>query len=226
MVACAPAAADDNEHSARDGGVVDARTLQVQEQADELFQRRDFQRAYFIYRNELAPIGDKYAQYTLGFMYLTGTGVPEDRVMASAWYRLAAERKWPQLVEVRDELLAQFDDVELAQSDREYRALRRELSDIVLYLRLAQRDYEAIAEGMTGSRIGGPNSAITIVRPGDGKSMSADVWHQQLRRSLQKNLDRVTTILDVPRLDASLTEDELDGLEQQVMEYVENIDDR
>ena len=71
---------------------ITSKTLQVQQQAEEVFERTDYKRAFFIYRNELAPIGDKYGQYMVGYMYLTGKGVEEDIVAASAWYRLAAER--------------------------------------------------------------------------------------------------------------------------------------
>ena len=62
-------------------------TLRVQQKAEALFERGNYERAYFIYRNELAPIGDKYAQYMLGYMHLTGKGATEDRVAATAWYR-------------------------------------------------------------------------------------------------------------------------------------------
>ena len=226
VAACLAAPARAGEFAIRDGGVVDAKTLLVQEKAEELFQRGDFDRAYFIYRNELAPIGDKYAQYMLGFMTLTGSGVSEDAVMASAWYRLAAERNVPEFVEVRDQLLARMDDVDLARSDVEYRALRRELSDIVLYMRLARRDHEALDEGSIGSRIGGPSSAVTIVRPGEQGSMSGDAYQQQLRRSLRRNLDRITSILGIRSLDVNLSDDDLDDLERQVLAYVDQVDDR
>ena len=69
-----------------------AKTISVQNKAEQLFEERNYDRAFFIYRNELAPIGDKYSQYMVGFMYLTGKGVEPSRVMATAWYRLAAER--------------------------------------------------------------------------------------------------------------------------------------
>ncbi len=54
----------------------------MQRKVDQLFERGDYERAYFIYRNELAPAGDKYAQYMVGFMHLTGMGIDEDPVAA------------------------------------------------------------------------------------------------------------------------------------------------
>ena len=44
----------------------DSRTLGLQRKVDELYERGEFDRAYFIYRNDLAPVGDKYAQYMVG----------------------------------------------------------------------------------------------------------------------------------------------------------------
>jgi len=40
----------------------------------------------------LADAGDAFAQYSLGAMYDTGEGVPEDDAEAVRWFRLAAEQ--------------------------------------------------------------------------------------------------------------------------------------
>ena len=39
-----------------------------------------------------ANAGDADAQFSLGYMYETGEGVPQDAVEAVAWYRRAAEQ--------------------------------------------------------------------------------------------------------------------------------------
>ncbi len=39
-----------------------------------------------------AEQGDVYAQYSLGWMYAEGLGVPQDHTEAARWYRLAAEQ--------------------------------------------------------------------------------------------------------------------------------------
>ena len=61
------------------GGDLDHATLRVQERVEELYVSGAYERAHFIYRNELAPRGDKYAQYMIGYMHFTGAGVPEER---------------------------------------------------------------------------------------------------------------------------------------------------
>ena len=52
------------------GDTPDQRTLRVQERVEELYEAGDFDRALLIYRDDLAPLGDKYAQYMVGFMHL------------------------------------------------------------------------------------------------------------------------------------------------------------
>ena len=43
-----------------------------------------------------AEVGQPEAQYTLGWMYENGLGVPEDDAEAVAWFHLAAEQGQPQ----------------------------------------------------------------------------------------------------------------------------------
>jgi TPR repeat protein len=133
-----PAVADENFP----GQEPDRQTLRTQEKADSLFEKGEYDRAMFIYREELAPRGDKYAQYMIGFMYLTGKGVPQDVAQASAWYRLAAERGQDVFVGARDELLAVFDENSRPFSDQAYRELRRELSDVALLSELIRADLQ------------------------------------------------------------------------------------
>jgi hypothetical protein len=207
---------------------LDSKTLSVQAKAEELFDRGDFRRAHVIYLNDLAPIGDKYAQYMLGFMSLSGLGVEQDPVLASAWYRLAAERGEPtQFVRIRDELLGNLDEVDRERSDQVYRSLRRDYSDVAISMREAREAFEDLEQVTTGSRIGGsPSSAVTIVEPRAG-SQSGDALIYRTQQRMQRHLDNVTATLGVTRLSAeSLTAGELSSLENQVQEYVERLDKR
>ena len=86
VVLCAAAGAQD--YKPFPGKVTDSRTLAMQERVEELYVAGNFDRAFFIYENELAPIGDKYAQYMVGFMHLNAQAVPQNKARALAWYRL------------------------------------------------------------------------------------------------------------------------------------------
>ena len=204
------------------------KTLSVQAKAEELFVREEYRRAYTIYLNDLAPIGDKYAQYMLGYMSLSGLGVEEDSVLASAWYRLAAERGEPgEFVAVRDDLLSNFDAVDRERSDQIYLGLRRDYCDIAISMRAAREEFEDLAQGMTGSRLGSTSSAVVIVEPRTGSSLSADALIRGSQRRMQAHLDNVTATLGVERIDAkSATAGELAYLEELVQDYLQRTDAR
>jgi len=227
IAALAPAAAVHAQQSpAYPGYQLDARTLNVQAKAEESFESEDYDRAHFIYLNDLAPIGDKYAQYMLGFMSLNGLGVAEDPVLASAWYRLAAERNGPQFVNVRDDLLRRLDAVDLGRSDEIYLRLRREYSDIVIAMREARKNFEDLSTIATGSRLGSPSAAVTIVRPRAGSSMSGDAYYRDVHRRMQEHLDHVTAVLGIERIEGDISAAELASLEERVRDYVARVDDR
>ncbi|HSN51599.1 MAG TPA: hypothetical protein VLS87_03640, partial [Woeseiaceae bacterium] len=185
-----------------------------------------YRRAHVIYLNDLAPIGDKYAQYMLGFMSLSGFGVEQDHVLASAWYRLAAERGEPEeFVAIRDELLAQLDAVDRQRSDAIFLRLRGKYSDIAISMREAREAFGDLAQVTTGSRLGNsPASAVTIVEPRAGSSMSGDAHIYRTQRRMQDHLDYVTARLGIDRLDAeTVTASTLSDLEVRVQEYVSQL---
>lgn len=208
------------------GGVADPETLNIQGKAEELFDRGDYRRAFFIYRNELAPIGDKYAQYMLGYMSLMGLGVEQDPIVASAWFRVAAERNTAELVAVRDELLDKFDDTDISRSDAAYVGLRKTYSDIAVRMQLVRRYYEMLQGDVTGSRLGRSAAPVAVVRPGEGYSQSVEAYFREVERHMQSQLDLITEALGVDSVEYSLGEDELESLEAQVALHVNQVDDR
>ena len=68
------------------------RTLSTQERVEKMYEAGEYNRALLIYEKDLAPLGDKYAQYMVGYMHLNAKGIPQDKVTALAWYRSAASR--------------------------------------------------------------------------------------------------------------------------------------
>lgn len=216
------------DFSSSGGYVRDSNTLSVQRKAEELFEREDFKRAHFIYLNELVPIGDKYAQYMVGFMTLTGLGVREDPVYASAWYRLAAERDTAEFIAVREDLIRRLDSIEMERSDELYLRLRHEFSDIAIRMREVREDFELLhgGGGPTGSRSGISSSPVIIVKPGDGSGVSMDAYYRQIRLRMQGHLNFIAKTLEIERVDADITEGEVEELEALVMAYVARIDDR
>ncbi len=206
------------------GFEVDLKTLRVQELAERVYERTEYERAFFIYRNELAPIGDKYAQYMVGFMYLNGKGVEEDRVAASAWYRLAAERDIKEFIGVRDQVMRSLDDAQRAESDRQYIELRRQYGDLVLMAQEIRDDYEILRQ-RTGSRLGGGGSPVTVLQMNQGgASTSADVYYARIERRIQARLDYIAEHTEIEITDLHIETVDVDEIEQKIADQVSRLD--
>jgi hypothetical protein len=198
---------------------LDNATLAVQNQAEEVYERTDYKRAFFIYRNELVPIGDKYGQYMVGFMYLTGKGVAEDRVMASAWYRLAAERGTKEFMRARDQVMKTLSDEQRAESDEIFIALRKEFGDLALLTRAIREDYETLRK-RTGSRVGGDTSPVTIIDMNEANGVhSASVDYARIERQMKSRLAYIARHAEIGIIDLD-SEDvasaDIDAIERKV----------
>ncbi len=206
-------------------GPIDSKTLRFQSKAETLYERGDFKRALFIYKEELAKTGDKYAQYMTGYMYLMGQGATSDPVLASAWYRLAAERRAPEFIAVRDKLLRTMNDEQRARSDALYVELRKEFSDVVLIMKLLLSDLKRLDARTTGSRLGGSSSPVMIIDPQTGIPISAAHYESRIRDIAQTRLDFVTARLDIDDLDADLSRDQINALWERINDYLTVVDE-
>ena len=205
------------------GAVVDARTLRVQEKVEELFASGDYRRALFIYKNELAPIGDKYAQYMLGYMYLTGAGVEQDYVLASVWYRLAAERGKAEFVGVRDELLGALPQADVGRSDEIYRQLRKRYSDVAVIFEQVKADIRALTT-RTGSRLHDNSRSLTVVNPTQRSARPGDSYYQQTRLRFEAGLSFLGDKLDIDDLAGEPEDVNVARLRAHVEAYLERMD--
>jgi len=202
------------ESSSLPNASINARTLRVQDKAEEIYERTDYKRAFFIYRNELATIGDKYGQYMVGFMYLAGKGVPEDRVAASAWYRLAAERGTKEFVQVRDGLVKALDAEQKARSDRLFIELRKEYGDLAILMEAVRADY-ALLQQRTGSRLAAGTSPMLIMDPNAGSTKSGAQYYGEIEQRMQARLEFIAAqtkieIIDINKMNLSTLESRVD----------------
>ena len=201
-------------------------TLRLHEKAERLYRDGHWDRAYFIYVNELAAIGDKYAQYMAGYMSLTGKGVSQDAITASAWYRLAAERGSQEFVAVRDKLLAAMSEPDREKSDAAYLALRREYSDLVLVLRYLREEREFLKAKPPGFRLTGDLSSVTVVDPATGTKVTRSEYMRRIDSRMQSRLDFITSMLDIEDADPDMSDEAFEELAAKVDEYLEVINDR
>lgn len=203
----------------------DSRTLTVQRKVDQLFERGEFERAYFIYRNELVPAGDKYAQYMVGFMHLMGMGVDEDSVIASAWYRLAAERGTPEFVAVRDQLMHDLEAAERQRSDRLYMELRRQYHDLAVLLTSIKRNLRQVAS-FTGSRLRSESDSVTVIGSGmpHSRQFTSD-YHTRTQRQLEQDLTTLAKIGGFPSIETDPAKVDIDEIERLVTARIESATD-
>ena len=201
-------------------------TLRLHEQAEDLYRNGHWQRAYFIYVNELAAVGDKYAQYMAGYMWLNGKGVPRDEVQASAWYRLAAERGSPEFVEVRDQLLESMSEADREASDADFIGLRQKYSDLVLAMAHAREERELLVTSSTGSRLASNSSSVMIIDPRSGITMTRSQYFGRLESRIRLRLDFITRTLGIEPVEPDLSDREVEALAAKVDDYLQVINDR
>lgn len=176
---------------------INMETLRVQEKAEALFDQGNYKRAFFIYRNELVPIGDKYSQYMVGYMYLAGQGTEEDRVAATAWYRLAAERGTPEFVTARDQLMVSLRPEQIAESDRRFIELRKQYGDLALMMKAVRSDFEAL-QNRTGSRLASDANALTIIDMNRGGAIGSGAeYYRDIEDRLGSRLEFIARFADV-----------------------------
>ena len=156
------------------GTTPDYRTLKTQEKAATLYTNGDYSQSLKIYAQELSPIGDKYAQYMVGFMHLAGQGVARNLKVALAWYGLAAERQTEEFVSSRNDLRALLNKSQIEYSDILLKELKRTIGDKALIIPLIRKDIKQLKSQPTGSRVGANSIMLFKIY------MSGDHWYDRL----------------------------------------------
>lgn len=157
--------------------------MAVQEKVDKLFARGKFERSFFIYRNELVPLGDKYAQYMVGYMHHAGLSVTQDKVAAAAWYLLAAELGTPEFVEVYERLSAELNEEQLLAARVLYRQLRLDYSDLAVLYAAIRRDVKAL-QRWTRSRVGSQRVPATTFGYRENRFVSSSDYYEGIQKEL------------------------------------------
>lgn len=222
LACCASASAQpaaDTAHDRFPGEAVDSRTLDTRRQVEELYASGAFERALLIYEKELAPVGDKYAQYMVGYMHLAGQGVAKDSATALAWYRLAAERGEAPLVKARDALQRKLDPHELARANDRFLELWQQYGDRRLLLELIAGDL-AILRERNGSRLSESSPGASIVSGYFG-SEGGDGYYQQVRERLERRMRYLEATKGLDDVGRHADSRALQRLESEITQEVE-----
>lgn len=198
----------------------DSQTMAVQEKVDQLFDAGEYERAFFIYRNELAPLGDKYAQYMVGYMYQDGLGIDEDPVSAAAWYQLAAERGTREFVVVRDRYMHVMDPAAATQSRELYRELRLKYSDLAVLLSSIKRNVKDL-QGRTGSRVRSQSSPVTVIESRTSRFTTGSDYYGNIREELEARVGLLKEIGDFQDIETDADRINIHDLERRVVQLIE-----
>lgn len=194
FAAVTAAASPADEYRQFPGAQMDSRTLRIQERVESVFSSGDYGRALLIYEKELAPLGDKYAQYMVGFMHLKGKGVTEDPAEALAWYRLAAERGEGPFVKARDALRESLSPGEVEKADERFAELWQVYGDRKLLLELISKDLDVLRQGdASAERL--EDSTVPLAA-GYAGSDTNDGYHRWVRTRLVERLQYLSTTKD------------------------------
>ena len=179
------------------GPPTDSRTLRIQERVEGVFLAGDYGRALLIYEKELAPLGDKYAQYMVGFMHLTGKGVPENPPEALAWYRLAAERGEVPFIKARDVLRESLEPAGVRRSDARFAELWQRYGDRRLILDLIENDLRILRRNIasTNGRQDGTGGSRSIAS-GYTENETGDGDYGRVRERLVERLQYLPSTMD------------------------------
>jgi TPR repeat protein len=204
------------------GAPTDSRTLRIQERVEGVFSSGDYARALLIYEKELAPLGDKYAQYMVGFMHLNGKGVEADPAEALAWYRLAAERGEESFIKARDALHGTLGPGELERSDERFATIWQRYSDRKLILDLISRDLAFLRRG-SGSAIGVDADTTISIVAGYAGNETSDSYYRRVRERLTERLRYLRSTQDAE--EAGIDDPEvMEALEAEVRQELKAMD--
>jgi hypothetical protein len=190
---------------------------------DELYAAGNFQRALFIYEKDLAPQGDKYAQYMVGYMYLHAQGVEQDKASAFAWYRLAAERGESVLQQPQRKLIGSMSAAEITRSNSILGDLRDSIGDMKLVTELIEQDLQILKE-RTGSRIARSeySGPLIIIKPRGG-TVGPNYYHD-VRVRLEVRLNYLETRIEISDIALQIDDEGLRLLQKQAKSALAALD--
>lgn len=110
---------------------------------------------------------DKPSQAMIAEMYFSGNGVAQDRALGYAWMDLAAERRYPAFLALREHYWAQLTPAERERAIEVGQEIYAEYEDAVARPRL-ERELRRGKRGTTGSRVGSVGNLVIELPDGPG----------------------------------------------------------
>ncbi|MGH8193309.1 MAG: tetratricopeptide repeat protein [Woeseiaceae bacterium] len=222
LALCAAAVVSADEYRQFPGAPTDSQTLRTKEKVEEIYSSGNYERAMLIYEKELAPQGDKYAQYMVGYMHLAGRGVEKDPAEALAWYRLAAERGEPKFIQARDALYESLDADALAESEARFADLWQHYGDRKLILDLIRADLQILHQASDTDFAGG--TSHTGIVSGYSGSQSGDPYLRRVRAQLTERLQYLNSIVEDKSTAMVAETSGIDAMEAKIRQDLKGLD--
>jgi hypothetical protein len=125
------------------------------------YKAQRYESAFERFRNA-ARHADKPSQLAVAMMLHQGLGLAKDAALAYAWSDLAAERGYPQFLQVRERIWAELTPAERERALQVGQALYAEFGDAAAKPRLERLLRLGLAQ-KTGSRAGGDSSGVGVI---------------------------------------------------------------
>ena len=186
--------------------------LRIQKVAERRFDAGEYRDAYWYFTRELVPIGDKYAQYMVGYMTANGLGTERDPVRAAAWYLLAAERGHKDLLAQSKAALETLSPEQRMRAQQILGSLKAEYGDKELIERLIRRDIDRLRD-TTGQRTRSWRcnraSNLRVYRPGQALgSIDGSRYCQMINDRIDARIEYLTGYVEYGTLELLPDEEE------------------
>jgi TPR repeat protein len=148
-------------------------------------------------------------------------GTEKDPALASAWYRLAAERGTPEFTALRDQVMQELPTEQLVQSDALYRQLRHDYSDLAVLLRSIKRHVHEL-QARAGTGVSGTPASITVFKSQTSMRATAPTadYYARLRIQLRDQLRKLAVLGDFADLETDPSKVDVDQIERLVNERI------
>lgn len=166
-----------------------AYVARLKRDAERVYERGNYDRAYRLYRYGLAWRGDKYAQYMVGYMLFNGQGVRANRVLGTAWLQLAAQRgDEARLNGVYDDALARLSDADQARVADIHSSLLADYGDRKVLRRLIRADRREL-RNVTGTRTGASDMLPLTIQLPNGQTVPGSIYYGAIKERLAQRID-------------------------------------
>lgn len=157
--------------------------------AQSYVKRKDYPMALKMY--QLSGFwGDKIAQYNAAVMLFNGLGVPQDKVLGTAWFHIAAESHGDLAESALVAATAELTDDQRGQADAAWTKLEADYGNDVTFPRALARFQMDMNESINHGMPGGP--VQVNVSYSDGQPIMGTTYYQDKKAALAETIGKIT----------------------------------